>query len=77
MADIKFQCPECRQKIAVDGSAGGLQVDCPNCRSTLTIPMTSDENAGMVVPGTPFEMVRKSASSEPISATGVAHDKGE
>ena len=41
MADIRFHCPECRQKIAVDESAGGMQVDCPNCRSTLIIPMVA------------------------------------
>ena len=38
MADLKFHCPECHQKIAVDESAAGMQVDCPNCRSTLIIP---------------------------------------
>ena len=38
MADIKFHCPECQQKIAVDESAAGLKVDCPKCRSALVIP---------------------------------------
>ena len=42
MADIKFYCPECRQKIAVDDSAAGMQVDCPNCRSSLVIPQVSE-----------------------------------
>src|SRR5688500_2870142 len=41
MADIKFHCPECQQKIAADGSAGGMQLDCPNCRSTLVMPVDS------------------------------------
>ena len=42
MADIKFHCPECRQRIAVDQSAASMQVDCPNCRSTLIIPTVSE-----------------------------------
>ena len=38
MADIKFHCPECDQKILVDDSAAGMQIDCPSCRSALIIP---------------------------------------
>src|SRR5580700_5374026 len=49
MADIRFQCPECRQKIAVDDNAAGMQVDCPNCRSSLVIPRVSEEAAEITV----------------------------
>src|SRR5688572_5957481 len=35
MADIKFLCPECSQKIAVDAAAVGVRVNCPACHSTL------------------------------------------
>src|SRR6478735_3964549 len=42
MADIKFRCPECSQKIAVDTAAVGVRVNCPSCHSTLIIPPTSD-----------------------------------
>ena len=49
MADIKFYCPECRQKIAVDESAAGMQVDCPHCRSSLIIPVSADAVVEMVV----------------------------
>src|SRR4051794_4903636 len=42
MADIKFRCPECAQKIAVDAAAVGVRVNCPSCHSTLIIPPTSD-----------------------------------
>ena len=38
MADIKFRCPECEQKIAVDASAAGVKIDCPTCHSRLVIP---------------------------------------
>jgi chromosome segregation ATPase len=49
MADIKFNCPECRQKIAVDESAGGMHVDCPNCRSTLVIPKAATGPVEIIV----------------------------
>ena len=42
MADIKFRCPECAQKIAVDVAAVGVRVNCPSCHSTLIIPPSSD-----------------------------------
>src|SRR5688572_9374910 len=42
MADIKFRCPECAQKIAVDAAAVGVRVNCPSCHSTLIIPPTSE-----------------------------------
>src|SRR5882757_1742516 len=48
MADIKFQCPECWQRIAVDESAAGMQVDCPNCQSTLVIPRISEGKVEVV-----------------------------
>ena len=38
MADIKFRCPECTQKIAVAESAAGVKIDCPTCHSRLVIP---------------------------------------
>lgn len=41
MADIKFECPECKQRIAVDETASGLEIDCPTCRSSLVIPATA------------------------------------
>ena len=38
MAEIKFRCPECGQKIAVSASAVGVKIDCPTCHSRLVIP---------------------------------------
>src|SRR3569833_1752599 len=48
MADIKFHCPECAQKIAVDESAAGLQIDCPSCRSALLIPTEAGAPAQII-----------------------------
>jgi myosin protein heavy chain len=40
--DVKFHCPECWQKIAVDASAAGEKIECPACRSSLVIPASAD-----------------------------------
>ena len=38
IADITFECSHCGQRIAVGADAAGLDVDCPTCKTTLTIP---------------------------------------
>jgi chromosome segregation ATPase/ribosomal protein S27E len=38
MADFRFHCPVCQQRILVDDSAAGISIDCPSCRSVLVIP---------------------------------------
>ncbi|HYR57672.1 MAG TPA: hypothetical protein VEO95_03540, partial [Chthoniobacteraceae bacterium] len=48
MADIKFHCPECEQRLAVDESAAGMKIDCPRCRSSLVIPASADAPAKVV-----------------------------
>lgn len=41
MADLRFQCPECAQKIVVDAAGAGLQIACPYCQRGLVIPQES------------------------------------
>ena len=36
--DIRFACPHCAQRIAVDESGIGLQIECPGCHSQVTVP---------------------------------------
>lgn len=38
MPDIRFNCPECGDKLAVDEKGAGLRVPCPVCKATITIP---------------------------------------
>jgi hypothetical protein len=42
MADIRFFCPTCGARLAIDASVAGYRVDCPECGQRLTIPSTSD-----------------------------------
>jgi hypothetical protein len=41
MADITFQCPECKQPLAVDAGSAGLQFPCPICSRSITVPQPS------------------------------------
>ena len=38
IAEIKFVCGHCGQKIAVDSDAAGLGIECPTCQNSVTIP---------------------------------------
>ncbi|MES2569079.1 MAG: hypothetical protein V4710_03375, partial [Verrucomicrobiota bacterium] len=62
MDEIKFYCPECRQKIAVLKSDAGRQMDCPICRATVVIPSSADATVEVVTarkPAKPAEPERK------------------
>src|SRR4029434_2724050 len=49
LGEIKFHCPECKQKIGVDERAAGLSIDCPICRSSLTIPPSHTQPVQVIV----------------------------
>src|SRR5688572_24218522 len=36
--DLTFNCPECKQELAVEADAAGAQIDCPTCGKTITVP---------------------------------------
>ena len=36
--DISFSCPKCQQHLVVDEAGAGIQVPCPNCKTSITIP---------------------------------------
>ena len=40
-AEIKFECSQCGQSIAVDSSGAGLHTNCPTCENPLVIPEVS------------------------------------
>ncbi len=39
--DISFHCPSCHQKLSVDESAGGTEVNCPSCSQAMIVPLTA------------------------------------
>ena len=55
--DIRFECPHCKRHIKVDESGAGLEINCPDCQSLLTIPAltkipqsVAQESGGAVQP---------------------------
>src|SRR2546426_5240217 len=38
MAEIKFSCPHCNQRIGCDEAYGGAQIQCPACGREITVP---------------------------------------
>ena len=38
IAEIKFECAHCGQKMAVGSEAAGLDAECPTCQNLVTIP---------------------------------------
>ena len=40
-AEIKFECPQCGQSIAVDASGAGVSTNCPTCDYPLVVPSLS------------------------------------
>ena len=59
--DIIFNCPECQQELAVDGSGAGSEIDCPSCGEKIVIP---DKGAAAPVGATAEEL---SAAHKPIN----------
>jgi len=39
--DISFRCPSCDQKLSVDSSAAGTEVNCPSCTQAIIVPSVS------------------------------------
>jgi len=40
---IKFRCPRCKQKIAVDDEGAGIVIACPTCTENIIIPPETAE----------------------------------
>src|SRR5215471_11412697 len=38
MADFRFACPHCGQRISCDSEMRGREVSCPSCQAVLTVP---------------------------------------
>ncbi len=48
MSDYKFTCPACGQHLMGDESYAGMQIACPSCQLTMTVPPPPQAAAGGV-----------------------------
>ncbi len=53
MANYKFACPTCSQRIAYDENAFGRKIRCPNCKSIITIPVPEGASPAVAPPPPP------------------------
>jgi DNA-directed RNA polymerase subunit RPC12/RpoP len=49
MSDIKFNCPQCGQHLAVDAMGAGMTVACPKCGQAIRVPQLA-HLVGQVLP---------------------------
>ena len=42
--ELKFNCPICAQHIAVAAEWGDWQINCPSCRTRITVPPRPKDN---------------------------------
>ena len=45
MSEFKFACPVCGQRMAVESSASGAQVECPTCFQIIIVPKAPAEGS--------------------------------
>ncbi|OGV71136.1 MAG: hypothetical protein A2283_23690 [Lentisphaerae bacterium RIFOXYA12_FULL_48_11] len=46
---MKFQCPNCGQKLAIESMHGGTAIQCPSCGTNLTVPVSSPAPTSEVI----------------------------
>jgi len=44
VSDIKFNCPQCGQHLAVDAASAGTTVACPNCSELIVVPAVQSDS---------------------------------
>jgi hypothetical protein len=54
MSEFKFACPVCGQRMAVDSSATGAQVECPTCFQIVIVPKAPVEGSKYHLSATQF-----------------------
>jgi hypothetical protein len=54
MSEFKFACPVCGQRMAVDSSATGAQVECPTCFQIVIVPKAPAEGSKYQLSATQF-----------------------
>jgi len=54
MSEFKFACPVCGQRMAVDSSATGAQVECPTCFQIIIVPKAPEPGSKYHLSATQF-----------------------
>jgi hypothetical protein len=49
MADITFECPECKQRLVVDSVHAGSEIPCPTCSKMTVVPTAANPSEFPIV----------------------------
>ena len=44
--DIKFECSQCGQRLAIEKSGAGISANCPICEHPVTVPKDGYRKSG-------------------------------
>lgn len=71
MADITFECPECKQHLVIDAASTGFQVQCPACSLSVTVPQSIIKAPAEIAPVLVKPISRKLAVTLKLIVFGV------
>jgi DNA-directed RNA polymerase subunit RPC12/RpoP len=75
--DVNFDCPHCKQHLAVDQAGAGMTVNCPTCNEKIEIPRSTAPQVlkVSVPPAAPpipkLEQVKYEASTDTFKGTSL------
>jgi outer membrane lipoprotein-sorting protein len=67
MAEFKFSCPQCAQRIECDTGYGGTQINCPTCKQLIVVPQPPRSAAAP--PAMPSTLTTQRPTSTPSVPT--------
>jgi len=74
MPEFKFACSHCQQRLQVDETLGGRQIQCPACKHLITIPLSPSQLAAGQKPlsGQTWDTILPQAPKKPSGENGEA-----
>jgi hypothetical protein len=76
MSEFKFACPVCGQRMAVDSSASGAQVECPTCFQIVIVPKAPAVGSRYQLSATQYiKPVILPPTTPPATAPPVVHQR--
>jgi len=69
--DIKFTCPRCLQNISIDEKGAGATVECPSCKSQISVPVEPSAK-----PPLSYRAVTPASISEALSEPVIERRSG-
>jgi DNA-directed RNA polymerase subunit RPC12/RpoP len=63
--DIRFECPHCKQRIKIDESGAGMEINCPGCQAVVTIPALARAPQSAAQSGGSMQPVKPGARALP------------